>query len=101
MTTSMASFASALNICGPSADFTLKLSYVPLASRVGVTPDAGDAIVDAASAVMRAAAASAAAAKDLMGSMGGLLSGFHHSERLQAGPVGDEGGLAAGRRLKG
>jgi len=42
---SIGSFDSALNFSGPSGfDITLKLSYVPLANTVGVTPEGGDAI---------------------------------------------------------
>jgi len=51
---------------GPCCDITLKASYVPLARRVGVTPDGRDAIVIVTAAASRAAAAKAATDRDLL-----------------------------------
>src|SRR6267143_4360865 len=67
-TMSIGSFDSALNFSGPSGfDITLKLSYVPLANTVGVTPEGGDAIAMVPTLTSSAIAATAAPASDLVG----------------------------------
>src|SRR5512133_2273419 len=57
---SIGDLALALNSTGdPGADFTLKASYVPRASSVGVTPEGGDASGTATKATSASAAVAA------------------------------------------